>query len=189
MGVFSKIKSVAGRVFGKKTPVFGRKEEDAATHATGQSGRRRRLLEERVKRGESAKVYKSKKPIDPLSTGAGQPLESPYLEEFLLGHPFSRFASSTIFRLQYDATTSSLHVQWLGGRGKNRGGPGKWSKYGQISRAEAKQFYDAASKGLASWDLLRIRGTRTGNKKPHTPNSPPPSYLPLKHGQNKELFA
>lgn len=183
-----------GKIFGAaKRKIFGsgvaetsatkhfRSEEEAAIAVTAQAGARKRLLDRRVQEGKSKRVYKNRKNLNTLSTGVGAATsgEQPFLEDFLNGFPFGRFASSNVFRVQYDRTQEALYVQYMAGKGKKRGGPGKWYKYAQVPEIEARSLYNAVSKGVWSWDYLRIRGTQTGNKKPTTKDSPPPAYLPL----------
>jgi hypothetical protein len=183
---------IFGKIFGAaKKKLFGsgvaetsaqkhfRSEEEAAYAASQQTGARRRLLERRVAEGKSAKVYKNRKNVDLLSTRIAGSGESPFWEDFLDGFPFGRFASSNVWRIQYDRTQETLYVQYMGGRGKKRGGPGHWYQYKQVPEIEARSLYNTASKGVWSWSYLRIRGTQTGNKKPTAKDVAPPHYLPL----------
>ncbi len=185
MGIFGKFQSGVNKLLGrgKEATVFPshkqRAEESAAVHAQGQSGRRQKLLEERVKSGESEKVYKNRKPVNPLSVGVGPILDSVTIEAFLDGHEFSRFSSSNVWALCYDRKASALHVQYMAGKGKNKSGPGTWYRYDIVDIGLAKIAYNFASKGVFSWSYLRLRGTKDQNRKPTTKNSPPPGYLPL----------
>lgn len=176
MGIFSGIKKAVGKVFGHKpAPIFKpshkREEEDAVIATQSQDWRRKKQLEKRVNEGKSSQVYKNRK-----NTGSG---ESVYLEAFLDGHALGRFASSNVWQIVYDRINHHLHIQYMGGKGKRRSGPGKWYVYSQISELEARTIYNTASKGVWTWDHLRIRGTEKKHQKPYAKNAPPPSYLPL----------
>ncbi len=174
MAIFGSLKAAVNKVFGGSTKTFKphvRKEAEAKVQVTGQSARRKALLQRRVAAGTSDEVYPNKKNID-----LG---ESPYVQDFLDGFLFSRFASSCVYAVAYDRTKNHLYVQYLGGKGKKRGGPGRWFKYYPVSIAEAKTIYNAASKGVWSWDHLRLRGTVSGTKKNFTRDESPPGYLPL----------
>lgn len=66
--------------------------------------------------------------------------------------------SSNVSSFQYFINSQSLLVQFHNG--------GVY-KYSNISEQEAVYFYIAQSKGGAVWDILRIRGTLKGHKKPY----------------------
>ena len=178
MSLFGNIKK---KLFGASKKLFGasnmpmpghtRKEEAAAIAVAGQSGRRKKLMEARVKAGQSQKVYPNKKQINTLSTGIAPSLESPYLADFLDGHPYSRFASSNVMVIVYDRTKDRLYVQFI----KKR----RWYEYSNVSIGEAKVVYNHASKGVFVWTYLRMPGSKTAHKKPFRKDVPPPSYLPL----------
>ncbi len=178
MGLFGSAKA---KVLGAVKSLFGtpnksinkpfRDNEKAGVEVAGQSARRKKTLESRVEQGLSSEVYKNKKDVD-----LG---DSPYQKDFLDGYPLSRFASSNVYAVVYDRTQSHLYVQYMGGRGKNRGGPGRWYQYRQVEISEAKVMYNAASKGVKVWDMLRVRGSQTAHQKPYTKNISPPGYLPL----------
>jgi hypothetical protein len=178
MGIFAKLKQ---KLFGTPKPIFKpfRTEEQAAAEVHGQVARRRKLLERRVKSGESEEVYKNSKILNTLSTGLGAAGDSPLLEAFLDGYPLSRFASSNVWSVVYDRKQEKLHVQYMAGKGRKKSGPGTWYGYKQVTVGEAKTIFNAASKGVFVWSNLRVRGTKNQNKKPTTKNDPPPSYLPL----------
>ncbi len=186
MGIFSTIKA---KIFGtKEAPIFKpfRSKADADIAAVGQAQRRRRELEDRVESGASAKVYPNRKVIHSEASGvhtdgssAGPLGSSPFVENFLDGFPLGQFASSNVWAVTYDRTKSHLYVQYMGGKGRKRSGPGRWYQYRQVSVSEAKSIYNAASKGIFIWDNIRKRGSKNGHKKPYTKDAPPPDYLPL----------
>ena len=174
MGLFGKLKSAVGRVFSKKPPPLiksGRKESSASVEVQGQSKRREKFLERRVNAGTSSEVYDNKKDL-----GEGN---SPYQEYFLNGHSLGRFASSHVYQIVYDRVKQVLHIQYLGGKGKRRSGPGRWYAYYRMTIPEAKTIYNAASKGVFVWDALRVRGQPGNHRKPMSKDAPPPDYLPL----------
>lgn len=183
MPIFKSIKSAVGKIFGNSTklhPHF-RSKESAETEVKGQSARRKELLKRRVKSGLSREEYPNRKNVD-----LG---DSPYQQDFLDGYPLSRFASSNVYAMVYDRIKSILHIQFMGGTGRNRSGPGKWVAYMDVTISEAKQFYNAASKGVSVWDLLRVRGTKAGMKKNFARGIAPPAYLPLGRKKSNILQA
>ncbi len=104
-------------------------------------------------------------------TGEG---DLPDKKEFLnRGVPYSAFASSNVEALQFDPLTGDLYVQYL----KKH----LWYRSRGVGRKVAELGYIAASKGVFSWDNLRVRGTRKGNRFRTDKDSPPPAYLPLEN--------
>lgn len=102
-------------------------------------------------------------------TGEG---DLPDKKEFLnRGVKYSAFASSNVEALQFDPLTGDLYVQYL----KKH----LWYRSRGVGRKMAELGYIAASKGVFSWDNLRVRGTRKGNRYRTDKDSPPPNYLPL----------
>ncbi len=170
--IFGKIKSKIAKVFGSKTPTHKPHNFDPQDELIGQVRRRRKLLAKRVREGKSREIYKNRKDL-----GAGG---LPSVEDFLNGASLGMFASSCVYQIVYDRRFEILHVQWLGGRGKNRSGPGRWAAYKQVTKIEAAMAWNASSKGIFSWDTLRQRGTLHGNKKPYVPDLAPASDLPLR---------
>lgn len=188
MGIFGSFKSsvskklgtVKQKLFGAKRPsLYG--DEEAAGIMESQSNRREKLLNKRVAKGKSSEVYPNRKNNDATTwyfngKAVG---DSPPLERFLDGFPYGRFASSNVYAVVYDRRGDELYIQYLGGKGRKRSGPGRWYAYRNVSRSEALEIYGAISKGIWIWDALRVRGTQTGAKKPYTKNKPPPSDLPI----------
>ncbi len=173
MSIFKPLKSAIGKIFGNSTklhPHF-RQGEAAETEVKGQAARRKALLQRRVKAGLSREEYPNRKNVD-----LG---DSPYQTDFLDGFPLSRFASSNVYAIVYDRIKSILHIQFMGGTGRKRSGPGKWVAYLDVSISDAKEFYNGSSKGIKVWDLLRVRGTQGGMKKNFARGIAPPAYLPL----------
>lgn len=111
-------------------------------------------------------------------TGEG---DLPDKKEFLnRGVPYSAFASSNVETLQFDPLTGDLYVQYL----KKH----LFYRYRGVGRKMAELGYIAASKGVFSWDNLRIRGTRKGNRYRTDKDSPPPNYLPLSQDSSGMAF-
>src|SRR6266851_3654624 len=128
-----KIFGAAKNLFARKNKppkTFGRKDEEAKIAFTGQAGRREKLLKLRVRKGReklpahdiavsgegiSEKVYKNKKLNAEIVTYIGDKrfTGSPTREEFLLGHPLMRFASSNVWALAYDKKEERLYVQYM----------------------------------------------------------------------------
>lgn len=115
------------------------------------------------------KLYKN------VNSGAG---ELPDQEAFLMGHKFTAFASSNVVALQFDPRNGGdLYVQY-----KKKG----WYKYPGCGQAFALLMYSVPSKGVATWDEIRVRG-----ENPRLPSPPastrkrfqrgvqPPADLPL----------
>lgn len=103
-----------------------------------------------------------------VKTGEG---DLPDKEMFLkFGVKYSAFASSNVEALVFDPTVGDLYVCYLKGR---------WYRYRGCGRNVASLMYDAASKGVAVHDELRVRGTVRGNKFATDKDTPPPHYLPL----------
>ncbi len=81
------------------------------------------------------------------------------LENFLFQGALLPVSSSNVAVFQYDAQAEELTVGF-----KN----GSVYRYAGVTLSEARQFYDASSKGGAVWDLLRVRGSAEGHKKSFT---------------------
>jgi len=96
----------------------------------------------------------------------------PGWQEFMIGEPFSRFSSSNVDTLQYDAQHQHLYIRYVNGR---------WYRYHDISRAMAYEGYISYSKGIFVWDRIRVRGKGNAKKtqKRFDRDAPPPSDLPL----------
>lgn len=78
-------------------------------------------------------------------------------DDFLAGHSiYSGFKSSNVSAAHYDPEQHYLELGF-----KNGGAYG----YHDVTRDEARTFYNASSKGNWVWDNLRVRGTVFGYKK------------------------
>lgn len=175
MALFGGFAKKFKKIFGPKKPKqYG--EEEAAKIMEGQTARREKLLKRRVAKGKSSEVYKNQKLNAPTNFYFNGRVvsDSPPLELFLDGFPYARFASSNVRTLVYDRRDESLYVQYIRKRGTD-----EWYRHFNVSVAEAREFYGNVSKGITVWDLLRLRGTQDGFKKPYSRGTPPPSDLPL----------
>lgn len=115
------------------------------------------------------KMYKN------VNTGDGL---LPDQEAFLLGHKFTAFASSNIVSMTFDPRNGGdLYIQY-----RKKG----YYKYPGVGQAFALLMYSVPSKGIATWDEIRVRG-----ENPRLPSPPassrkkfirgklPPADLPL----------
>lgn len=88
-------------------------------------------------------------------------IEGPYLVE-----------SSNVYSIAYEwnmkdvMSPGNLLVQFLGGTGKSRSGPGATYRYHGVRHELFEEFRRAASKGGWVWDELRVRGTISGHQYP-----------------------
>lgn len=120
-------------------------------------------------------AFQGPRPVSPRIDKSRKQLGSGSLPEekqfLLLGEPLSRFASSNVDTIVYDYSKKALHIKYIKSQ--------KWYRY-SVDVSVAKAAYQAASKGVFTWDSLRVRGTRKGNRVPTKKDSPPPDYLPLR---------
>lgn len=79
------------------------------------------------------------------------------LTRFLYGEMVD-VVSSNVQSIQYDREHQWLYIIFRSGA---------WYRYGEISPQEAESLFFAGSKGKWCWDVLRIRGTVFGFKKPY----------------------
>ena len=78
-------------------------------------------------------------------------------EDFVNGGQPLFVHSSNVSHLLYYPETNQLQISFLNGHAY---------LYDNISKEEAQGFVTAQSKGGEIWSVLRIRGTRTGHRKP-----------------------
>ncbi len=110
-----------------------------------------------------------------INEGAG---ELPDEQSFLMGQKYTAFASSNVVAMQFDPRHGGdLYIQFA-----KKG----WYLYPKCGAAFALAFYHAPSKGIKTWDDIRVRG-----ENPRLPSPPattrkafkrgvhPPSDLPL----------
>lgn len=82
---------------------------------------------------------------------------------FLAGKMIVMADSSNVAWFGYAPRTEELTVGYKAKRGR----PERAYVYSNVSRVEAAAMFAASSKGTYVWDVLRIRGTVYGHKKPH----------------------
>ena len=86
-------------------------------------------------------------------------IESGEISEFVYeGQPLF-VHSSNVAMAQYFKESKQIMVEYLDGEA--------WM-FGNFSEQEAIAFAQAQSKGVFVWDVIRIRGTKHGHKKPAT---------------------
>ena len=89
-------------------------------------------------------------------------------------------------------TKGSLFVRFLGGRGKERSGPGPMYEYFDFPAMDFKRFLRANSKGKFIWDEIRVRGTASGHRYRYDLVDVVDEYVPrqagLKRGQSGEWY-
>jgi len=107
--------------------------------------------------------------------------------------------SSNVHSISYEwnpddhSKPGNLLVRFLGGTGKNRGGPGSLYRYFSVPRAIFVAFKEAASKGSFLWSEVRVRGSISGTQFDYQLiGTGPDEYVPrqagLKRGQKGEFF-
>jgi hypothetical protein len=84
--------------------------------------------------------------------------------EFLRGETVVFVHSSNVYSLFYKPETQQLIVTYLD---DEKEGAGPSYEYDNISAAEAQQFMTNSSKGITVWDILRVRGSKNGARKPY----------------------
>ncbi len=80
------------------------------------------------------------------------------LRTFLAG-TWEPVDSSNVAEAAYDADASRLLVRFDSGHGH-------WYA---VSPSQARDFYEAPSKGTWLWDNVRVRGSKTEHRVPHGP--------------------
>jgi hypothetical protein len=75
-----------------------------------------------------------------------------------------RVQSSNVYAIGYDYGTGTILIQFLGGKGGSRAGPGPTYDYYDVMPKIWENFLNAGSKGKWIWDNLRIRGTISGHR-------------------------
>jgi KTSC domain len=91
-----------------------------------------------------------------LETPEGVEIPASEVEEFLQGGTLV-VSSSNVASFQFSPQRRQLYVQYLNG---------STYEYDNVSPTEAMEFVHAHSKGGKIWDLLRVRGSKTGHRKP-----------------------
>jgi len=98
-----------------------------------------------------------KKPLaglNPSREGVYSPTE---VDDFVYGGHLTFVNSTNVAAVQYNLATHEMAVTFLSG--------GEYV-YSSVSEQEAISFMQAQSKGVWVWDHLRIRGSKTGHRKP-----------------------
>lgn len=136
-------KSFVGKVLNVLGDIFGRKARKIEPPETGQIPTTFIIREQ---------------PQEP-------PLEFGSADVFLFFEtPHVGFDSSNVVSFQYFNQEHRLIVGYKGRRPPSEVG---YYEYLGVTEDEAKQAFMAMSKGGWVWDVLRVRGTRCGHKKPY----------------------
>ena len=95
--------------------------------------------------------------------GTGSPwgLSAGDVEAFLFRRKVLTVSSSNVASAQFIAGQNKLIVQYL-----DDGKPGQHYKYDGVTEQEALSFANAGSKGVWTWTVLRVRGSKTAHRKP-----------------------
>lgn len=104
-------------------------------------------------------------------------LEAFFLQESLQEYVQRNFLAGRIWMFAHGSTNvhaatfnpkeEILIVGYNGGRGKWKGRL-RYYGYSGVNSQEAAEAWDALSKGVWTWDALRVRGTLRGTQKPVT---------------------
>lgn len=96
--------------------------------------------------------------LDRLGIDRGKlPTPDDRFRQFLYGNNWTSFTSTYLKAARYDWNTSTLQVLYPDGT--------VWS-YRNVTPGEARDFYEAPSKGTWMWDNVRVRGTKSQHQKP-----------------------
>lgn len=136
----------------------------------------------------------------PLDTGDAAPLRAKPTDPTLTGR-MVMVTSSNVHSIGFAidpnsgfpmGTKGSLFVRFLGGHGKERGGPGPMYEYFDVPVMVFKSFLRAQSKGKFLWDEIRVRGTASGHRYRYDLTDVVNEYVPrqagLKRGQSGEWY-
>ncbi len=123
-----------------------------------------------VKRGDSwpfaGPAPKLPEEYENINEGAG---ELPDVQSFLMGVKYTAFASSNVVALQFDPRHGGdLYIQFA-----KKG----WYQYPKVGEAFALRVYHAPSKGIFTWDDIRVRG-----EDPRSPSPPASTRKAFKRG-------
>ena len=86
------------------------------------------------------------------------------VDEFVRGDLLLQVESSNVSWMNYFPKENKLRIGYHGGR---KDGSIAVYDYWGVTPIEAKVFAQAASKGKASWDFLRVRGSKIMHQKPY----------------------
>jgi hypothetical protein len=93
-----------------------------------------------------------------IAAGLPNTIGNEELNDFINGGNMIFVHSSNVAGMQYFPEEQKLMIEFLNGSAY---------LYSSITRDEALQFAQNASKGKTVWDLLRVRGSKTAHKKPY----------------------
>ena len=117
-------------------------------------------------KGLKPKKSKDEEPEEPEEDSKEEHLND--LEKFLSGAKYTGFQSSNVRSVAYDDDASTMYVGYKGKKGSTN-----WYGYQDVSAREATAMFSTSSKGRAVWDMLRVRGSKTGHQKDYFQGEPP----------------
>lgn len=99
----------------------------------------------------------------------GRIISEESVKAFLEGKEDILVDSTNVYSLRYLPETQQMHIGYQSktADGKPSGQLGSMYEYDEMSPQEALHFLTVNSKGGEVWDVLRVRGTRDGFKKPY----------------------
>ena len=99
---------------------------------------------------------------------ATRPLGTFIRDSFLAGRIWMTVSkSSNVHSAKYDPKESILVMGYNGGRGKWKGRL-RYYAYSGVDVGTAEECWDSISRGVWTWDTLRVRGTLRGTQYPVT---------------------
>lgn len=96
-----------------------------------------------------------------MGTGSQWGLSNDDVEAFLFRRKVLPVSSSNVAATQFIAGQNKMIVQYL-----DDGKPGQHYRYDGVTEQEALSFANAGSKGVWTWTVLRVRGSKTAHRKP-----------------------
>jgi hypothetical protein len=156
MGIFSKLRSLLGKKK-PKAPTTKKRRDLSKYHAH----RGQKWISKKMREKQAAATGKF--PFTAAETAQWEELTTEETEAFLYDEVPLRVHSSNVQQFQYFPESHQMKV-WYHGK---KGGYGGIYIYEQVSEDEAHSIAYAGSKGIAVWDLFRVRGSKWGHKKPY----------------------
>ena len=156
-----------------------RRERKAGAEAERQRRKERRKPETVLPQGQQATTTKGqpRRYVDVKVDGTNKrfPVDHPIITGAMV--PVS---SSNVHSFSYDLDMRVLYVRFLGGKGKQRVGPGPLYSYHHVPGGIFLAFVNAASAGKFVWKKLRIEGTLSGHQYDYTLVGVTGNYVPRK---------
>ena len=115
-----------------------------------------------------------------IDTGGAKPKRVATDDPLVTGEQILVERSTNVYGFSYDLANGTLYIQFLGGRGDQRKGPGATYAYSSVPPAIFQRMRRAASKGNFIWDHIRVRGTVTGHRFDYRLHDIAGGYVPRK---------